>query len=437
MTLPGVKPFNSRPLKIVLCAPDFYQMRRAIKKGSADATHIIQGYVAAGLLSHGHCLTYVVPRDFNQIVCTRDFEEPHDATLTWSGSKWFSLASKISWRTQQLLGVPYLNYFSNFRMFDACLQCLPDHDLVYERNMLYRSGVAMACKRLGLPYILYFEADDILEHDIIEQPIKGLLRWRAREAARYNLAIARCVICVSEAGKARLIQNWQVPEEKIVVFPNAVDVQRFKPHPEIRAEVRASLGIENNPLIIFVGSFYKWHDVPTLLKAFARVIDTHGDARLLLVGDGLQRKAMAGLAAELGISQFTTFTGMVPHREVPRLMAAADLAVVPYPKLDEEIWLSPLKLFEYMASGVAIIASKVGQLTDVIQDSINGLFVPAGDASALSSALEKLMDDQHLRRRLSQQAREDAVEKYSWDHYQRRLERVFSAVIAGEQVHKL
>jgi glycosyltransferase involved in cell wall biosynthesis len=330
-----------------------------------------------------------------------------------------------------------LNVFANYRRFDACLQCLPGHELVYERNGLYNAGVAMACKRLRLPYVVFFEADQIMERDVMGQPLTGLLRWRAKGLLRYNLRAADCVICVSQAGKVHLTTNWSVPAEKIVVFPNAVDVQRFRPDPEARAQVRASLGMDTNPMVVFAGNFFCWHDVPTLLDAFAKVLATYPDARLLLVGDGAQRQAMMQRAADLGMGHTVRFTGLVAHADVPRLVAAADVAVAPYPRMTHEMWLSPLKLFEYMASGAAVIASRVGQLTEVVQDGRNGLLVPPGDASAMATAVNRLIDDATLRARLGRQARADAVRRHSWEQYVSRLERVYGAVIAGDPVSQI
>lgn len=267
------------------------------------------------------------------------------------------------------------------------------------------------------------------------KPITGLLRWRAGEAIRYNLNAADCIICVSEPLKIHLTTNWGVPAEKIVVFPNVADVERFRPDPEVRAKVRASLGVDTNPLIIFVGNFYQWHDVATLLYAFAQALVAHPDARLVLVGDGAQRQVMWQRAADLGLSHAVQFTGLVAHAEVPRFMAAADIAVVPYPPMKQELWLSPLKLFEYMASGTAVIASRTGQIVDVVQDGRNGLLVPPGDASAMGIALQRLIDDSALRARLGRQAREDAVRKHSWENYISHLERLFAAVIADQPVN--
>ena len=192
--------------------------------------------------------------------------------------------------------------------------------------------------------------------------------------------------------------------------------------------------MESNPLVIFVGNFFQWHDVSTLLDAFVSVIGSHPDARLLLVGDGERRDEMMRRATRLGLDQVVRFMGLVPHLDVPRYMAAADIAVVPYPPMQQEMWLSPLKLFEYMASSKAVVASAVGQITEVIQHGRNGLLVPPGDPSALAGALVDLIGDAHRRSQLGGQAREDAERMYSWENYLSRLERVFSAVISRQPV---
>lgn len=425
---------DPRGLRIALCVPDLLPLRQVVRGQPADATYIVQAYIAAGLRARGHRLTFVAPLNLTETVCTGDLERPTVALRTWSRSRCFDLASRNAWRIQRGLGVPYLNVFSNYRRLDACRQCLPGHDLVYERNGLYNVAAAKACERLGLPYVVFFEADQIAEHGFMGRPLTGLLRWRARALLRYNLGAAACVICVSEAGKRHLMTNWNVPAEKIVVFPNAVDVERFRPDPEGRAQVRAALGLNANPMIMFVGNFFPWHDVATLLEAFGRVLAGYPHARLVLVGEGAERQAMMRRAAERGLGRAVQFTGVVPHADVPRYVAAADIAVVPYPRMHHELWLSPLKLFEYMASGVAVVASRLGQLTDVLQDGRNGLLVPPGDARAMAAAVARLLDDATLRARLGRQAREDAVRKHSWEQYVARLERVCRAVIAGQPV---
>jgi glycosyltransferase involved in cell wall biosynthesis len=412
-----------------MCPPELYLLKRVMKGEIADATFIIQAYIAEGLRSRGHRLSFLGSYYSEGPVYSGELDALEPVRLAWTGSTLFEITRKVVWQIQRLIGIPYLNFFSNLRLMDACMQILPGNDLVYERNTMYRFGVAKACKRLGIPYVLYFEADDILEHDIMKKPITGLLRWRAGRAIRTNLDAADRVICVSEPLKKHLVKKWDVPAEKIVVFPNVADVRRFKPDPGARYQVRESFGISAAPLILFVGNFYEWHDVGTLLKAFVEVLKNFPDARVMLVGDGAKRRAMEQLARELGIEQAVIFTGMVAHTDVPRYMAAADIAVVPYPLLDQDIWLSPLKLFEYMAAGNPIIASDVGQLSEWIDDGRNGLLVPPGDVTAMAAAIDRLIRNPDLPSRLGRSAREDAVEKHSWDRYLSDLDDLYYSVL--------
>ncbi len=415
-------------MRIAFCQPELAPLQLAINGGPADAAYIQQGYIAAGLLARHHHLSYIAPYQLSKLVCTTNLQQPCLAPQTWSASRWFELAAKIAWRAQRWLGIPYLNVFSNYCRLDACLQCLPGHDIAYERNGIYNAAVALACRRLKLPYVLFFDADQLAELDFMGQALTGLLRWRANRLLRFNLRAADQIICVSDAAKKHLVAHRRVPPHKVAVFPNGVDTRRFRPDPEARREVRAAMDIDARPLIIFTGSFYQWHDVATLVDAFARLLAHYPDARLLLVGDGAERPAITRRVAEANLSHAVRFTGAVAHAQVPRLVAAADIAVAPYPPMQQELWLSPMKLFEYMAAGVAIIASAAGQVATVIQDGDNGLLVPPGDVAAMASALRQLVADAALRGRLGRQARADAERHYSWEQYLSRLERLFSAV---------
>jgi glycosyltransferase involved in cell wall biosynthesis len=135
-------------------------------------------------------------------------------------------------------------------------------------------------------------------------------------------------------------------------------------------------------------------------------------------------------AHALGLAHAVRFTGLIGHGAVPDLIAAADVAVAPYPALDRELWHSPLKLYEYLATGTTVVASRSGQVAEVLQDGRNGLLVPPGDPGALAQALMRALDDEVLRSRLGRQAREDAVTRHSWDGYVARLEEVFADAIA-------
>lgn len=421
-------------MKIAYCLPDQRWVEEIQGGNTTDAAHLQQKYIAEGLCARGHTITFIAPRDFDQVMYAHPSNPLTPAPQTWTASGWFKLTGKLVWKFQQLFHIPYLNFFSNLHRFNACLHCLPGHDVAFERNSLYNSGVAMASKDLNMPYVMFFDADQFIELDFMGKPLKGLLRWNAKRFLRYNLNTANCIICVSESAKKHLITNWDLPSNRIIVLPNAVDVEHFKPDPKMRAETRASLRIATNPLVIFVGSFYPWHDVATLLKAFAIVLKTHTEARLILIGDGTEREKMTVLSTELGIGHAVQFIGFVGHADVPYFVNAADIAVVPVQKMKADMWLSPMKLFEYMASGKAVVATASGQIKEVVKDGRNGLLVSAGDTENMAEAIGRLAADTDLGVRLGRQAREDAVQNHSWEQYLSRLENVFGDVLLRKEV---
>ncbi len=416
-------------MKIAFCLPDVDWLRQLKNEKPTEAARIQQAYIFEGLRARGHQVCCFSPLNLRDVVYSSDGQPPAFAARTWSRSHLFEFFRKSAWVIQRRLGIPYLNYFSNYSFLDAYLHSLRGYDLIYERIPFWSCGAAMACKRLKIPYVLFFDADQIAESDYLGKKLTGALRWRAGQILRSNLRTAQRVICVSEQAKTNLITKWGVPGEKIVVFKNGVDVNLFRPQPKERMPVCADLGISlGSPVCLFVGSFYAWHDVATLLEAFSRVLIQVPQARLVLVGDGANRQSMLQKAAELGIDHAVCFTGLVPHAEVFRYIAAADVAVVPYPKIQQGLWLSPMKLFEFMASGAAIVATALGQVAEVIQDGQNGLLVPPGDAEKMAAAILRLITDDDLRRRLSQQARADAVSQYSWELYIDRLESLLNSI---------
>ena len=117
----------------------------------------------------------------------------------------------------------------------------------------------------------------------------------------------------------------------------------------------------------FVGTLRPWHGVEGLIEAFAVLHGLDPDVRLLIVGDGPLRNTLESMAADRGVSHAVDFRGAVEPSEVPRMLASMDVAVAPYPPLDD-FYFSPLKLFEYMAAGCAIVAAAIGQINQTVGD---------------------------------------------------------------------
>jgi glycosyltransferase involved in cell wall biosynthesis len=278
--------------------------------------------------------------------------------------------------------------------------------------------------------VLEVHADVInMEMPLHDKPIQGVQHRIAEAITRTCFAAASKIIVVSKPLGTRLQTYWNVPADKIVTLPNAVDLELFTAGTE-KDTTRARLGLGDAPVIIFTGSFQPWHGVETLIQAFTRVVTEVPDARLLLVGDGRLRKKLEADVQTAGLANNVIFTGSVAHQAIPDLVNIADVAVAPYTQAETELWFSPLKLFEYMALGKAVVASNVGQIAEVIQDGHSGMLVEPGNASQLGITLVTLLQDAGLRRKLGDRARRITTEQHSWTSRAHKLEQAFRAALA-------
>jgi glycosyltransferase involved in cell wall biosynthesis len=177
------------------------------------------------------------------------------------------------------------------------------------------------------------------------------------------------------------------------------------------------------PIIGYAGHLYAWKGVDVLLQAVAHI----PGARAVIVGGHSSEPDLPRLrerAQQLGIASRVEFTGLVSPSAVPPYLARAAILVLPnLPTTISTRFTSPLKLFEYMAAGRAIVASDLPALREVLTDGVNALLVPAGDADALAGAIARLIADDSLADRLGQAAFDAALD-YTWDRRAERLEPV-------------
>jgi glycosyltransferase involved in cell wall biosynthesis len=403
--------------------------------GGIDFSHDVGDTVPVkqtllGLRRAGHQVTCLQLQG-RKVVAIEDVSNSATALslpLGLSGTRPFLGLESGFRRLQRVVGLPYFAFFDAYRFYEACYRHLPGYDLCHEHNGLFCVGAALACQRLRLPYVLTFSADPLFERALGGRPLRGLHRLVAAWEAKFTYRLASKIICVSEPAKQHLIKSWGVNPEKVIVMPNGDDLDLFQPAYDPRP-IRTELGLNGEPVIGFVGGFQHWHGLERLVESLAQVRSEVPNAKLLLVGDGRARPSIERKIAELGQESAVVITGLVPQKRVPEMLAVADVAVLPYPKLSRELWFSPLKLYEYMASGKAIVASRDGQIAEVIQDGHNGLLVDPDNMADLTQALIRLLGDPAERARLGHNARRQAIEQHSWNQYIKRLEKIYLSVL--------
>ena len=178
----------------------------------------------------------------------------------------------------------------------------------------------------------------------------------------------------------------------------------------------------------YAGHLYPWKGVDLVITVVASLPGVHG----LIVGGHEAEPDLArlkALAVERGSANRIVFTGMLSPRDARRRLADADVLVLPNPaSAISNRFTSPLKLFDYMASGRPIVASNLPAIREILRDTENAVLVEPGNPDALAAGIRRLRDDPAFGSRLADRALED-VKLYTWDARARRLEGLFDQVI--------
>jgi glycosyltransferase involved in cell wall biosynthesis len=291
-------------------------------------------------------------------------------------------------------------------------------DVIYERYSRFGSAGVAASLRTGRPLFLEYNGSEVwVGRHWDRVGMLGLLE----RYERLNLATAARVFVVSEVDRRNLLQTG-IKAEKIVVNPNGVDPERFRPG--VGGEkIRAELALRADEILVgFIGSFGPWHGVEVLAEAIKLLADEK-QIRFLLIGSGaLRGEVEQSLKAECEVG-LVIFTGPVEHERIPAFLDACDVLVSPHVPLagGAEFFGSPTKLYEYMAMGKGIIASRLGQIGDVLTDGQTALLVQPGDQKQLSEAILRLAHSRELRERLGAAARVAAVERHTWTNNAQRV----------------
>jgi glycosyltransferase involved in cell wall biosynthesis len=220
------------------------------------------------------------------------------------------------------------------------------------------------------------------------------------------------VFTITNALREEMIARG-VEGDKITVLPNGVDTSRFTPIPRDEQLAR-ELGVVGKTVIGYIGSILDYEGLELLIDAAAELAAVRSDFHVLFVGDGAELEKFTERVREEGLEEVITFTGRVPHEDVERYYSLVD--ITPFPRLPLPVceMVSPLKPFEAMAMGKAIIASDVAALAEIITPGVNGFLHTKGDAQSLKTELQRLLDDRDLTQRIGEQAREWVVEHRDW-----------------------
>lgn len=358
-----------------------YHHRLASKDG--QYVHV-EGIVGA-LRALGHEVIVVGPR----LAETQEF----GGELSWV--RWLKRWIPRAAYELAEFGYSFIDYF---RLSTDIRRHRPD--FVYERyNLFFLSGLWVR-KRFRLPWLVEVNApllDERSAHGGIK--LKRLARWTERtvwRGADHVFAVTRVL--------AQRIEREDVDSTRITVTPNGIDPAAFEGLPP-RSEAKQRLHLGNSVVLGFTGFVRKWHGLERVLDAMQRL---QAPSHFLVVGDGPARIAVEQRAHELGLSASVTFTGLVDRPKVLGYVNAFDIALQP----DVVPYASPLKLFEYMAAGCAIVAPDRPNIREILTHDANGWLFDPDDPDAFVAGVAALAADAALRRRLGDGARATIHERH-------------------------
>jgi glycosyltransferase involved in cell wall biosynthesis/ubiquinone/menaquinone biosynthesis C-methylase UbiE len=308
---------------------------------------------------------------------------------------------------------------------------------IYERLCLGNSAGALLSAEFGIPYVVEYNGSEIS----IKRSFEGagyVYEAEYLDAEALAFEQATLVSVVSAEVRTDLVSRGVDPA-KILVNPNGVDPEAYAPPLSgERESIRRDLGFDAADRVIgFTGTFGGWHGIDVLSEAIPRICREAPRTTFLMIGDGDFKHLVDRAVASFGLEQRVVFTGRVAQGEGARLLKACDIYVSPHSThmIDSRFFGSPTKVFEYMALGGGIVASDLEQIGQVLSPALSpdeaargatvvgerAVLCAPGDVAQFVQGVVALAEQPDLAQALGRNARQAAVDHYSWKRHVRNL----------------
>jgi glycosyltransferase involved in cell wall biosynthesis len=284
---------------------------------------------------------------------------------------------------------------------------------VWQHHDLFHTTGLRLAERHNCPLVSFVHAPQVWEARQWGVCRPGWGHVLERHGERPQLQASDVVACVSHEVAYAIRQRLDVPDERIIVSPMAVDATRFSPSRSSN-NARRALGLENSFIVGWSGTFRRFHGLESVVEAFARLHAQDERAELLLVGDGSQRNEIERLVRARGVHSSVRFAGSIHPLEMPAYVAAMDVAVVSALP-NSGFHYSPLKLREYLSCGRPVVAPRIGELPRLANDGVALLLYEPGDPADLAAQIGRIQQDPVLAGRLGVAGREHVLKTGTWE----------------------
>jgi glycosyltransferase involved in cell wall biosynthesis len=390
---------------------------------SGPANHVWQ--VFRELARMGHDMSLLARYD-GQIRKSRDLRTFEAVAVPRFDEGVIRTLERLVRGTQARLHLPYANLFESYRFAEACCQEFVGHDLLYERMGWIGYGAGLAARRLKAPLVLEVNNGDLItELERLGVAPDGFQRLLAIDLMRRAVFRASHFVATGQGHRRRFIEAWGVEPERVSVVENGSELVHLLGREQLRA-FHPDHTPNDDVRVVFVGAFEPWHGVLILIEALPRILASAPSVRLTLIGTGTQEAQIKERIHALDLDPYVELTGQVAIHQVAELLASADIGVAPYCGWME---YSGLKLFDYKAAALGIVASGENGQPDTLRHGDTALIVPPCDEIALGDAVVQLATNAELRRCLGRKARIEAEQYHSWQNTARQLDQILVMVV--------
>lgn len=280
----------------------------------------------------------------------------------------------------------------------------PGLTFVYERYSLFMFVTVLLCRMRGLPIIL-----EVNDSAAVERVRPLFFKRLAMAIERWVFRKAHGLVFVSSVFRDRAVQvHGEIAPT--IITPNAANISQFTFTTAQRGEARQKWGLEGHVVCGYLGAFVPWHAIDQFVYRIADALKGNPHLKLLLVGDGAKFDEVKQFVESKGLSHQIVMVGRVPHDQVPGLLAAMDMAILP----SAGDYTSPVKLFEFMACGVPPIAPDFLPIREVLQPDVTGWMFPAGNLDEAVSQVVARSQDQAALAAVGKAARSYIAEHRQW-----------------------
>ncbi|AKB51854.1 Glycosyltransferase [Methanosarcina barkeri str. Wiesmoor] len=294
-------------------------------------------------------------------------------------------------------------------------------DIFYQRfdGTLFLSPSLIFSKLFNIPLVMEVNGNMLDEISMRHEPQVYVKLIKLCEKSYYSKASR--IITVTEGIKQEIIKKYRIPEEKIEVIGNGVNTDIFRPLNK-RSNLKTKYGLDKNNVVAFAGILVEWQGLKYLIEAAPAILKEETETIFLIIGDGPLKNDLIQKVKDLNIDKKFIFTGFVSYDEVPLYINASDVCVVP--KIPLKSGYSPLKLYEYMACGKAVIASDVRGF-EILNQVKAGVLVEPQNSQKLSEAILQVLKDGALKNEMGKRGRNEVLMHYSWGNVAQKTEELF------------